>query len=58
MSPQAAYPTAVAALYQFVATRAIVSAFDKVFVISAIITLVGLLPALFISGHGKIGENK
>jgi EmrB/QacA subfamily drug resistance transporter len=53
MSLQAAHQEAIALLYQMTVLKAYVLAFDKVFVIGAVILFVGIIPALFLYHNGK-----
>jgi EmrB/QacA subfamily drug resistance transporter len=54
MSLQAAQAEAVAVLYQMTALRAYILAFEKVFIIGAIILFLGVIPALFLHHNGKV----
>ena len=56
MALQAAKQTAVVTLYQFVNLRASVTAYQMDFVISAIIVLVGIIPAMFLP-FGRIKKS-
>jgi len=58
MSVQAAHQEAIALLYQMTALRAYVLAFDKVFIIGAIIIFIGVIPALFLYHNGKVKKKK
>jgi EmrB/QacA subfamily drug resistance transporter len=58
MTLQTAHQTAVAMLYQRLALSAAVLAFEKVFIIGAIVLLVGIIPALFLYHTGKMKKKK
>jgi EmrB/QacA subfamily drug resistance transporter len=58
MSAQAAHQQAVALLYQMTVLRAYVLAFDKVFIIGAVIIFIGIIPALFLYHNGKEKKKK
>jgi DHA2 family multidrug resistance protein len=58
LSLQAAHQEAVALLYQMTALRAYVLAFEKVFVIGAVILFIGIIPALFLYHNAKTKEKK
>jgi EmrB/QacA subfamily drug resistance transporter len=58
MSLQAARAESIALLYQMTAIRAFVLAFDKVFIIGAIILFIGVIPALFLYHNGKEKKKK
>ena len=58
MSLQAAHQEAVALLYQMTALRGYILAFEKVFVIGAIIIFIGVIPALFLYHNGKTKQKK
>lgn len=53
MSLQVAHQTAIALLYQMTLLRAYILAFEKVFIIGAIILFIGVIPALFLYHNGK-----
>jgi EmrB/QacA subfamily drug resistance transporter len=53
MSLQAAQQQAVLLLYQMTMLRAYILAFEKVFIIGAIILFIGVIPALFLYHTGK-----
>ena len=53
MSLQAAQQQAVLLLYQMTMLRAYILAFEKVFIIGAIIIFIGVIPALFLYHNGK-----
>jgi EmrB/QacA subfamily drug resistance transporter len=58
MSLEAAHQQAVYLLYQQTALRAYILAFEKVFIIGAIIIFIGIIPALFLYHNGKAKEKK
>jgi EmrB/QacA subfamily drug resistance transporter len=58
MSLQSARAEATALLYQMTALHAFVLAFDKVFIIGAIILFIGVVPALFLYHNGKDKKKK
>jgi EmrB/QacA subfamily drug resistance transporter len=58
MSVQAAHQAAIALLYQVTALKAAVLAFDRVFVIGAVILAIGLIPALFLHSTRKPGTTE
>jgi EmrB/QacA subfamily drug resistance transporter len=58
MSLQAAHQEAIALLYQLTAIRATILAFEKVFIIGAVIIFVGIIPALFLYHNGKVKQKK
>jgi len=58
MSVQSAYQTAVYYLYQMTVLQATILAFEKVFVIGAVIMLVGIVPALFVRKIVNGNNNK
>jgi EmrB/QacA subfamily drug resistance transporter len=53
LSLQAAHQSALSLLYQMTYLKAAVLAFEKVFIIGAIILLVGVIPSLFLYHNGK-----
>ncbi len=53
MSLESAHQGAIALLYQVVALKAAVLAFDRVFLLGAIILAIGVIPALFLHGTAK-----
>ena len=54
MSANLAHQEAIVLLYQFVGLRASVTAFDRNYVIGAIVIIVSIIPALFLpSGRVK-----
>ena len=58
MSLQAAHQEAVLLLYQLTALRATVLAFDKVFLVGAVIIFIGVIPALFLYHNAKVKKKK
>lgn len=58
MSLQAAHQAAIALLYQVTVLKAAVLAFDRVFVIGAIILGIGIVPALFLHAGAKARETE
>ena len=56
MGLQAAHQQAIALLYGMTIQRAYILAFDKVFIVGAIIIFIGIIPALFLYHNGKISK--
>ena len=57
MSLQAAHQGAIALLYQMTVLKAAVLAFDRVFMIGAIILAIGIVPALLLHGGTRPRES-
>jgi len=58
MSLEAAHQEALTLFYQMTMLRAYVLAFEKVFIIGAIIIFIGIIPSLFLYKNGKAKKNK